>query len=81
MQEAAKGAPGRRVGRQRLKAVDRDHAWPTVGDQRPNMSENTVQAAVVERLPQVVEEHARPDRLGVEEVKALPVAQNLLERF
>jgi hypothetical protein len=40
-----------------------------------------VKAAVVERLPQVLKEHVRTDRLGIEEVKALPVAHNLLKRL
>ena len=31
--------------------------------------------------PRLELEHARPDRLGLEEVKALAVAQNLLKRF
>lgn len=69
------------VGRQCLEAVDCDHTWPTACDQSSNVGENIVESAVIERLPQVLEEHARPDRLGIEELKALPVAQNLVKRF
>ena len=81
MQELAEGLRGRRVCRQRLEAVDCDHARPALCDQRANVGENIVEAAVVERLSQVLEEHARPNRRSIEEVKALAVAQNLLERF
>ena len=78
MQEVTESLRVGCIGRQGLEAVDRDHAWPTLSDQRPDACEDGVEATLVEHLSQVVEEDTGADRLRVEEVKPLPIAQDLL---